>query len=43
MIMNGIYHSQSDTDRLYTPRIPGGRRLLSIANCVEAEDQNLYL
>ena len=31
MAMNRMYHSQSDTGRLYIPRIEGGRGLLSIA------------
>ena len=43
MMMNRIYHPQSDTDRLYIPRIKGGRGLLSIADCVETEEQNLSL
>ena len=34
---------RSDTDRLYIPRIEGGRELLSIADCVESEEQNLSL
>ena len=33
MAMNRMYHAQSDTDRLYIPRIEGGRGLLSIADC----------
>ena len=41
MMMNRIYHPQSDTDRPYIPRIKGGRGLLSIADCVETEEQNL--
>ena len=41
--MNGMYHPQSDTDRLYIPRMKGGRGLLSIADCVETEEQNLYI
>ena len=43
MTMNRMYHLQSDTDRLYPPRIEGGRGLLSIADCVETEKQNLSL
>ena len=38
-----MYHPQNDTDRLYIPRMEGGRRLLSIADCVETEEQNLSL
>ena len=41
--MTRIYHPQSDTDRLYIPRVEGGRELLSIADCVETEEQNLSL
>ena len=43
MMMNGIYQSQSDIDRLNTSRMPGGRGLLSTANCAETEEQNLSL
>ena len=43
MTMNGMYHPHSDTDRLYLPRMKGGRGLLSIADCVETEEQNLYI
>ena len=43
MMMNVIYHSQSNIDRPYTPRMQGGRGLLSIANSVEAEEQNISL
>ena len=43
MMMNGIYHSQSNIDRLNTSRMLGGRGLLSIGNCVKAEEQNLSL
>ena len=35
MMMNRMYHPQSDTDRLYIPRMEGGRELLSIAGCVD--------
>ena len=41
--MERMYHSQSATDRLYIPRMEGGRRLLSTADCVETEEQNLSL
>ena len=41
--MNRMYHPQSDTDRLYIPRMEGGQGLLSIADCVETEEQNLSL
>ena len=43
MMMNRMYHPQSGTDRLYIPRIEGGQGLLSIAGCVETEEQNLFL
>ena len=43
MAMNRMYHPQSDTDRLYIPIVEGGRELLSIADCVETEEQNLSL
>ena len=41
MTMNRMYHPQGDTDRLYIPRMEGGRGLMSIADCVETEEQNL--
>ena len=43
MTVNRMYHPQSDTDRLYIPRMEGGQGLLSIADCVETEEQNLSL
>ena len=43
MTMNRMYHSQSDTDRLYIPRMECGRGLLNIAHCIETEEQNLSL
>ena len=43
MTINRIYHSKSNTDRLYIPRTEGGRGLLSIADSVEIEKQNLSL
>ena len=43
MTMDRMYHSQSDTDKLYIPRMEGGRGLLSIAYCVETQEQNLSL
>ena len=43
MAMNRMYHSQSDTDRLYIPRMEDGRGLLSIADCIKTEEQNLFL
>ena len=43
MTMNTMQHPQSDTGRLYFPRMEGGRGLLSTADCVETEEQNLSL
>ena len=41
--MNRMYHPQSNTGRLYILRMEGGQGLLSIADCVEAEKENLSL
>ena len=38
MTMNRMYHTQSDIDRLYIPRMEGGPGLLSIGDCVETEE-----
>ena len=38
-----MYHLQSHTDRLFIPRTDGGRGLLSLADCVKPEEQNLSL
>ena len=43
MTMNTMYHPQSDTDRLYIPRMKSGRGFMSITNCVENQEQNLFL
>ena len=43
MTMNKMYHLQTETNRLYIPRMEGVRRLLSTADCVETEEQNLSL
>ena len=43
MTKNRMYHSQSDTDRLYIPRMEGQEGLLSNADCGETEEQNLPL
>ena len=43
MTMNTMYHPQSDTDRLYIPRMESGRGFMSITNCVENQEQNLFL
>ena len=34
-----MYHPQSDTDRLYIPRMEGGRGLLSTLDCVETKEK----
>ena len=34
--MNKMDHPQSDTDRLYIPRMEGGRGLLTIEGCVKS-------
>ena len=41
--MNKMYHPQSDTDSLRISRMESGRGLLSIADCVETEEQKLSL
>ena len=38
-----MYHPQSDTDRLYILRMEAGRGLMSIADCIKTEEQNLSL
>ena len=43
MTINRIFHPQSDTERLYIPRIKDSNGLLSIADCVETEEKNLYI
>ena len=43
MTMNTMYHPQGDTGRPYIPTMEGGRGHLSIADCVETEEQNLSL
>ena len=43
MTMSRMYHLQSDTDKLYIPRMEGRRGLLNIVDCVETEEQNLSL
>ena len=43
MTINRIHYPQSDTDRLYIPRMESGRGLLSIVDCVETEEQNFSL
>ena len=41
--MNRMYHSYNDTDRLYISRIEGGQGLLSVSDCLETEERNLFL
>ena len=41
--MNKMDHPQSDTDSLRISRMESGRGLLSIADCVETEEQKLSL
>ena len=41
--MNRMYHPLSATDRLYIPKMEGGRGLLSTADCAETEEQDLSL
>ena len=41
--INKMCHPQSNSDRLYMPRIEGRRGLVSIAECVETEEQSLSL
>ena len=43
MTINRMYHPQSDTDRLYIPRMKGVQELLSLKDCVKTEEQNLSL
>ena len=43
MMMNRVYHPKSGTERLYVPRMKGGRGLLNIVDCEESEEQNLSL
>ena len=43
MTIKRSYHPQSDTDRLYIPRMEGGQGLLSIGDCAETEERNLFL
>ena len=43
MKMNRMYHPQNSIARLYIPRIAGGQGLLSIADFLGTEEQNLSL
>ena len=35
-------HPRSSVDRLYIPRVQGGRGLLSVKDCVELERSNVF-
>jgi len=39
--MHGIFHKRGNVDRLYLKRNEGGRGLMSVVDCVRAEEQNL--
>ena len=41
MTIHGALHPRSDVDRIYIPRKEGGRGLLSVQDCVEAEEMSL--
>ena len=41
LTLNGALHPRSNTDRLYLPRIEGGRGLISIEECVWQEEPGL--
>jgi len=41
LTMNGIFHKKANVDRLYLKRNEGGRGLMSVFDCVRAEEQNL--
>ena len=41
MTIHGALHPKSDVDRIYIPRKEGGRGLLSVQDCVEAEEMSL--
>ena len=43
MTINRMYHSQSESDRLYIPRMEGRPGLLRIADCVETEEKYIFL
>ena len=39
--MNDAFHPKSDVDRLYVPRVNGGRGLISCEGCVRSEENSL--
>ena len=41
MTMNGALHPKGDVDRLYVPRMKGGRGLTSCESCKSSEKNNL--
>jgi len=41
LTMNGIFHKKGNVDRLYLKRNRGGRGLMSVVDCVRAEERNL--
>ena len=41
LTMNGIFHKKGNVDRLYLKRNEGGRGLMSVVDCVRAEEKNL--
>ena len=41
MTTNRALHPQADIDRLYIPRNPGGRGMISVDDCVEMETESL--
>ena len=40
MTMNGALHPKGDVDRLYGPRVKGGRALISCERCIWSEENN---
>ena len=41
LTMNGIFHKKGNVDRVYMKRSDGGRGLMSVRDCVRAEELNL--
>ena len=41
LTMNGAFHKNSSVDRLYMKRKEGGRGLISVEECVRAEERGL--
>ena len=41
MTMHRALHPQADVDWLYIPRNNGGRKMISVENCVEMETESL--